>query len=231
MLVQQAGQWKSLGTAILDTDAWTATFRIPNWDERTQTPYRLVYRQKHVDGSETESDWTGKIKANPSGGRLRIGALTCQNDYGFPYAPVAENLVKLDPDMLYFSGDQLYENHGGYGVVRDPADRAILNYLRKFYQHGWAFREAMRDRPTICIPDDHDVFHGNIWGEGGAAMEAGAKQTSSYGGYRQPVRMVNVVHKTNAAHHPDYFVQIFSRSIVYRSIQLNYRTIRLVNAY
>lgn len=205
LLVQQAEQWKSLGTAALDTDAWTATFRIPNWDEKAQTPYRLVYRQKHVDGSETESDWTGKIKANPSGGRLRIGALTCQNDYGFPYAPVAENLVKLDPDMLYFSGDQLYENHGGYGVVRDPADRAILNYLRKFYQHGWAFREAMRDRPTICIPDDHDVFHGNIWGEGGAAMEAGAKQTSSYGGYRQPVRMVNVVHKTNAAHHPDYF--------------------------
>jgi alkaline phosphatase D len=205
LLVQQADQWKSLGTAALDTDAWTATFRIPDWDEKAEAPYRLVYRQKHVDGSETESDWTGKIKANPSGGHLRIGALTCQNDYGFPYAPVAENLVKLDPDMLYFSGDQLYENHGGYGVVRDPADRAILNYLRKFYQHGWAFREAMRDRPTICIPDDHDVFHGNIWGEGGAAMEAGAKQTSSYGGYRQPVRMVNVVHKTNAAHHPDYF--------------------------
>ena len=28
---------------------------------------------------------------------------------------------------------------------------------------------------------------------------------SSNGGYREPARMVNVVHKTNAAHHPDYF--------------------------
>ncbi len=205
LLIRRDGDWKSLGAASLDPDAWIATFRIPNWDEKTETPYRLVYRQQHVDGSVSETDWTGTIKANPTGRPLRIGALTCQNDYGFPYAPVAENLVKLDPDMLYFSGDQLYESHGGYGIIRDPADRAILNYLRKFYQHGWAFREAMRDRPTICIPDDHDVFQGNIWGEGGAAMEDGAQDTSSAGGYREPVKMVEVVHKTNAAHHPDFF--------------------------
>ena len=205
LLVQRDGHWISHGVARLDPDAWTATFRIANWDAETETPYRLIYREQHIDGSETESNWSGTIKASPQGRPLRIGALTCQNDYGFPYAPVAENLVKLDPDMLYFSGDQLYENHGGYGIVRDPADRAILNYLRKFYQHGWAFREVMRNRPTICLPDDHDVFHGNLWGEAGAAMETLSKDTSSAGGYRQPVRMVEVVHKTNAGHHPDFF--------------------------
>ncbi len=205
LMVEENDRWQSLGTATLDPDAWTATFRVANWDETKSTPYRLVYRQRHRDGSETESDWRGIIKANPAGRPLRIGALTCQNDYGFPYAPVADNLFRLDPDLVYFSGDQLYENHGGYGIIRDPADRAILNFLRKFYQHGWAFGQAMRDRPTICIPDDHDVFHGNLWGEGGAAMDPDANGTSSYGGYRQSVRMVNVVHKTNAAHHPDYF--------------------------
>ena len=26
------GQWKSLGKSKLDTDAWTAKFRIPNWE-------------------------------------------------------------------------------------------------------------------------------------------------------------------------------------------------------
>ena len=69
---------------------------------------------------------------------MRLGALTCQKDYGFPYEPVCENLLRLDPDMLYFSGDQLYEDHGGFGLIRDPADRAILNYLRKYYMHGLA---------------------------------------------------------------------------------------------
>ena len=154
------GHWKSLGDAALDTDAWTATFRVPNWNEKTATPYRLLYRELKTDGTEDESSWSGMIKANPSGRPLRIGALTCQNHYGFPYEPVAENIVRLDPDLIYFSGDQLYESHGGYGLIRDPAEPAILNYLRKYYMFGWSFREAMRDRPTICIADDHDVFQG-----------------------------------------------------------------------
>jgi phosphodiesterase/alkaline phosphatase D-like protein len=194
---------KSLGTATLDNDAWTATFRIPNWNEKKATRFKVVYREKHTDGTETVDEWKGEIKANPSGRPFRLGALTCQNDYAFPYEPVANNVKKLDPDMLYFSGDQLYESHGGFGIIRDPAGPAILNYLRKFYMFGWSFREAMRDRPTICIPDDHDVFQGNIWGEAGAKMTAGS--TSSKGGYREPARMVNVVHRTCASHHPDFY--------------------------
>ena len=201
LLVQRDGSWESLGFAPLDRDAWTATFRIAQWNEKAATPFKLVYKQRQLDGSEVAHERTGIIRANPVGRPLRIGALTCQNDYAFPYEPVAHNLLKLDPDLLYFSGDQLYENHGGYGIIREPAGLAILNYLRKFYQHGWAFGEAMRDRPTLCIPDDHDVFQGNIWGEGGAAMKG--NDTSSLGGYREPARMVNAVHKTNAAHHPD----------------------------
>ena len=62
----------------------------------------------------------------------------------------------------------------------------------------------MRDRPTLCIPDDHDVFQGNIWGEGGKSMGTG-RDTSTRGGYREPARMVNVVHRTNASHHPGPF--------------------------
>ena len=203
--VEQKGSWKSLGKAKLDKDAWTATFRIPNWNEKEATPYKLVYREKHTDGSVTPDEWTGTIKPNPSGRPLRMAALTCQNDYGFPYEPVANNVKKLDPDLAYFSGDQIYESHGGYGIIREPADPAILNYLRKFYQFGWSFREVMRDCPTLCLPDDHDVFQGNIWGEGGAKMDTGDGGASSKGGYIEPAKMVNVVHITNCAHHPDPF--------------------------
>lgn len=226
LFVKKDDQWKSLGTAPLDTDAWTATFRIAHWDEKTETPYRLVYRHKNRSGGETESDYTGTIKANPSGRPLRLGALTCQKDYGFPYEPVANNIVKLDPDMVYFSGDQLYENHGGFGLIRDPAEPAILNYLRKFYMFGWSFRDAMRDRPTLCIPDDHDVFQGNIWGEGGAPMKGIAKGASSKGGYREPARMVNAVHRTNTSHHPDIYdatpckqdISVYFGDIVYGDV-------------
>ena len=203
--IRKNDQWQSLGSADLDQDAWVATFRIPNWDEKMATPYKVVYQQQHRSGKQTESTWEGVIQANPTGRPLRLAAMTCQKDYGFPYAPVAENIIKLTPDMLYFSGDQLYEDHGGYGLIREPADRAILNYLRKYYMHGWAFRHAMKNAPTICLPDDHDVFQGNYWGESGAPMKVKVNDASSHGGYREPARMVNAVHKTTVAHHPDYY--------------------------
>ncbi len=203
LLVQKDGRWHSLGTAALDTDAWVATFRIANWDASKSVPFKVVYHEQRRDGSVKPDEWSGTIRANPAGKPLRMAGLTCQNDYGFPYAPVADNLIKLDPDLLFFSGDQIYEAHGGFGIIRRPAAPAIISYLRKYYQFGWAFREAMRNAPTLCLPDDHDVFQGNLWGEGGKPMASGDSGASSLGGYIEPVRMVNAVHKTTVAHHPD----------------------------
>ncbi len=199
---RDGADWAPAGSAALDTDAWVATFTIQNWDESTPAEYRLRYTQKHTDGSQAISNWTGTIRANPVGRPLRMAAMTCQKDYAFPYEPVANNVKSLEPDLVYFSGDQLYEGHGGFGIIREPAEPAILNYLRKFYMFGWAFRDCMRDAPTVCIPDDHDVFQGNIWGEGGARMKNLDAGASSKGGYREPARMVNAVHRTNASHHP-----------------------------
>ncbi|YCM45678.1 alkaline phosphatase D family protein [Verrucomicrobiaceae bacterium 227] len=202
--VEREGKWTSLGEARLDPDAWVATFRIPNWDEKKTTPYKLVYREKHRDGSETPDEWKGEIQENPVGRPLRMAALTCQNDYGFPYEPVSRNVEKLKADLVFFSGDQIYESHGGFGIIREPAGPAILNYLRKYYQFGWSFRNVMHSQPTLCLPDDHDVFHGNFWGEGGAKMNVrGDHGASTRGGYREPARMINAVHRTTVAHHPD----------------------------
>lgn len=205
LFVDRDGDWQALGMATLDQDSWTAAFRVANWDEKRKAPFKAVYLETHRDGSTTPHEWTGEIQANPEGRPLRLAAMTCQKDYGFPYAPVAENILKLNPDMVYFSGDQIYEGHGGYGLIRQPADRAILNYLRKYYMHGWAFREVMRNVPTICLPDDHDVFQGNIWGENGKPMERSDAGASSLSGYIEPARMVNAVHRTCVAHHPDAY--------------------------
>ncbi|WP_394175421.1 alkaline phosphatase D family protein [Thalassotalea litorea] len=202
--VRKNGKWVEISKADLDTDGWVATFRIPNWDESQATPYRVIYMESQVDGSIKPDIYEGTIKANPAGRKMRMAALTCQNDYAFPYEPVAKNVAKLDPDLVFFSGDQLYESHGGFGIIRVPAKMAILNYLRKYYQFGWAFKDAMRNAPTICLPDDHDVLQGNLWGEGGAPMPMAAhdeNRVDKAGGYIEPIKMVNVVHKTHTAHH------------------------------
>jgi len=200
--------YQTIATAEADGDTWMALFRLPNWDASQSVHYRVRYEEAMADGSSRPHTYDGTIRADPAltgpPRPLVLGALTCQKDYGYPYKPVCDNLLATDPDLLFFSGDQLYEDHGGYGIIRFPADRAILNYLRKYYQHGWSFREAMRDRPTICLPDDHDVFHGNIWGEGGA-QQVKPFDSSSKSGYIQPARMVEAVHRTTCGHHPDFY--------------------------
>ncbi|WP_448248846.1 alkaline phosphatase D family protein [Thalassotalea agariperforans] len=227
--INKHGVWQKIATAQLDPHAWQATFRIANWNEKDNHEFRVIYNEKHRDGSITPDIYTGKIRANPEGRDLRMAGLTCQNDYAFPYAPVAENVVKMDPDLVYFSGDQIYENHGGYGVIHSPAAPAILNYLRKYYQFGWSFRETMRNAPTVCLPDDHDILQGNLWGDGGIAMsdEAIASgRTDNAGGYICPTELLNVVHKTHTAHHPEPYdktpsardVSVYYTDMVYGNV-------------
>ncbi|MBL0770110.1 alkaline phosphatase D family protein [Sphingopyxis sp. DHUNG17] len=204
--VRRGGRWVSAAQSLVEKDSRTALFRVANWDAAAALDYRILYRERRRNGDHLVDSFTGRIAAEPKGGTLRMAALTCQNDYAFPYAPVAQNLERLRPDILFFSGDQLYENHGGFGVIRSPAEPAILNYLRKFYQFGWAFRDAMRSVPTVCLPDDHDVLQGNLWGEGGRPMSEAARasgRSDASGGYIAPVRVVDAVHRTNVAHLPD----------------------------
>lgn len=204
--IKQDGQWQAIKKAELDPSSWVATFKVPNWNEKVATPFRAIYYESQVDGSTKPDIYEGIIAANPTGRKMKMAALTCQNDYGFPYEPVANNVVKLKPDLVYFSGDQIYESHGGFGIIRAPADAAIINYLRKYYQFGWAFREAMRNAPTVVLPDDHDVLQGNLWGDGGMAMAKPPLNNfnaDKWGGYIEPVKMLNAVHRTHTAHHPD----------------------------
>ncbi len=200
--IQEADAWKTLGTEKIDSDACIATFRIPNWLAGYDIPYRLVYKMRQKGGTTVPYYWTGTIRHDPLDKTLVFAGMTCQFHSGFPYPSVVKNLKALNPDVMYFSGDQIYEGNGHYGIVRTPADRSILNFLRKWYLFGWAFGDLMRDRPTLCTPDDHDVFQGNIWGNAGNPV---SMEMHNAGGYAQPARMVRVVNLVNTAHHPDMF--------------------------
>jgi hypothetical protein len=202
--VRQAEAWKPLGEQRIDADARTATFRVPNWPGSRDVPYRLVYTEKFSGAADRAAEWAGTVRKDPVDRPLVVAGFTGHFHTGYPFAPVVRNVAKTNPDVMFFSGDQIYEANGGYGIIRQPAERAILNYLRKWYMFGWVWADMLRDRPAICLPDDHDVFHGNLWGESGKPMAAGGN-TSSEGGYIEPARMVNVVHRTNTAHLPDAY--------------------------
>ena len=201
------GDWKTLAEAPIDTLARTARFKIKHWSGAEDLPYRLAYTYKP---SPTEAPrqayFEGVIRKEPWGKEeFVIAAFTGNNDSGYPPSGLIRRVEKENPDLLFFSGDQIYEPVGGYGVVRSPLDRAVLDYLRKWYIFGWAYRDLMKNRPTICLPDDHDVFHGNLWGCGGKATGAGLHGNAAQdsGGYKMPPKWVNMVERTQTSHLPD----------------------------
>ncbi|MFP6618725.1 MAG: twin-arginine translocation pathway signal, partial [Pirellulaceae bacterium] len=65
--VKRQNDWVSLGKARLDPEAWTATFRIANWDETKATSYRVIYEQSFKEGDSIADRWQGTIRSNPVG--------------------------------------------------------------------------------------------------------------------------------------------------------------------
>lgn len=196
-----AGAWKTVREEKIHADARVASFRVEGWDAARDVPYRLAYTLCDREGrGGTEHYWTGTIRHDPvERDELSVADISCNIHTIFPNVPYVQSMAKLDPDLLAFVGDQFYENCGGFGTQRAPHAPAVLDYLRKWYFHGWTWRELMRDRPSISLPDDHDVYQGNLWGEGGE----GQKTTQEAGGYELPAAWVNVVHRTQTSHHPD----------------------------
>jgi hypothetical protein len=167
-------------------------------------PIVLHLRIGKKDGSTTERYFEGIIRKDPTEKKeVVVAGFTGNKATAFPNSKLVENVGIVNPDMLFFSGDQIYEDVGGYGIHRSPVDLAVLNYLRKIYLWGWAFRDLMRDRPTIALPDDHDVYQGNIWGASG--RDCGGIKGHSQGGFAMHEDFVNAVQRTQTDHHPAPF--------------------------
>ena len=196
------GKWKRVQSSAIHEYASTAHFRMENWNEQQPVPFRVVLK----DGNEM-GEWKGTIRKDPKNKKtIKLAALSCMKDGAFPNQYLQQNILAQNPDILFFAGDQLYESNGGYGIVRAyklaDVPRASLNYLQKYWIFGWSFRDAMRDRPSIVIPDDHDVYHGNIWGLGGGPVPEGGSRGSD-GGYEMHPEWVRMVERTQVANLPD----------------------------
>lgn len=196
--IKKGDVWEKIALQNIDSNAYTAHFKVNNFDACKAVSYRLVYKNNGENFT-----YSGTIRQEPLGRPLRFGGLTCQEWGGYPYSPLFNNLKKHDPDILFFSGDQLYEGNGGYPIKRTPERASVLSYLGKWYMFGWVFGDMIRDRPTVCTPDDHDVFQGNIWGEGGKTVPSDSR--FERGGYVQTPTMLNVVVQTQCGHLPSPF--------------------------
>ncbi len=201
--MKEDGKWVQQSSQRIDQLSRTACFRLEDWDSSRNVDYRIAC---HWEGHDYS--WEGRIRAEPvNQSSVSMAAFSCDNGYTFPNTTMVRNVGIQDPDILYFAGDQIYESHGGFGITRHPVDIAMLEYLRKYWMFGWTWRDLLKDRPSIIIPDDHDVFQGNIWGHGGRRIpDMGEKLTGQdwlKGGYGMDPDWVNAVERTQTGSLPD----------------------------
>ncbi len=176
---QPDGSWKEVAKEEVIELGWSSHFRIDNWDNTKD----VVYRVLHGEAAQFE----GLIRKDPIDKEtIVVGNLSCNSARTpGPRPLMIENLKKLDPDFLFFAGDQTYHH---------------TEHTYGWLEFGMQFREVMKDRPVVTIPDDHDVGQANIWGENG--KKATNPQGPS-GGYFYPTKYVNMVQRCQTWHLPD----------------------------
>jgi len=206
--LKKGSGWETVQTSILDPNGRIAKFRIDNWKHEKMIPYR-IYVDVPLKDKAQEFSYYGEIASQPkSSDNLKVAVFSCNADHGFPDQEVAIHVKKHKPEMALFLGDQFYEGTGGFGIQTSPLEKSYLDYLHKWYMFGWSYRDIFRTIPAAIIPDDHDVYHGNVWGEGGKHAptdEGWGYVAQDQGGYKMPPEWVNMVQDCQTSHLPDAF--------------------------
>ena len=176
---EQSAAWELAGTEQINPLGWSAHFRLANWDSSRDVEYRLRHGE--------QASFVGRIRPDPiDKDEIVVASLSCNSSRTpGPRPKIIDNLKLLDPDLLFFAGDQSYHH---------------TQHTFGWLEFGVQFREVLRDRPAVCIPDDHDVGQANIWGENG---KRATNPQGPSGGYFYPPKYVNMVQRCQTWHLPD----------------------------
>ena len=189
---------QKFSSAAVDPSSRTARFTARHPDNEHDHTFEI----RLAGGS-----WKGAIHAAPRQRPLTIASLSGDDGTDFPNADLVSNVRAHKPDMITFLGNQISEDAGGYGMVIDqhPNERAALCYLRKYMLHGWTWRDALRDTPSVTLPAEHDIFQSHFWGDNGKAADVSqgyGSRAQDGGGYIISPELANIVHTTQTGNLP-----------------------------
>lgn len=181
--IEKDGQWTEVAKSDVIEAGWTVPFRVENWDDSKTVKYRVAHG--------TEAFYEGTIRKNPiDKDEIVVAGFTgnsIQPAHGGDISrqDLIDNVNKVDADVLFFSGDQVYDHNRHYAA---------------WLKFGRDFGDIIKDRPTVCLPDDHDVGQPNLWGESGKISTLSG---AADGGYSQPGVYVQEVERAQTSHLPD----------------------------
>lgn len=211
-----AGGWVTRTSALVGP-GFAAALRT-EWNFGTAQPYRLL----HSRGGTLE----GTVPAEPGQAGMTVASLSCtkaahrpidaasrytavvpgetplglytsKNVY-FPFELLTRGIKAQAPDLLVAMGDQYYEHSP---TRQDRSKAPELDFLYKYLLWLWSFRDITRNTPCLVLVDDHDMFQGTLFGEGGKALLPGAQPIK--GGYANAPEWVNIVQRVQCGHNPD----------------------------
>lgn len=179
LAIERDGAWQEVATSQVHFPGWSAHFRVASWDASKTVKYRVLHGERAF--------FEGTIRRDPiDKPEIVVANLSCNSSRTKgPRAEMVEAMRAQDPDLLFFAGDQTYHH---------------TEHTAGWLEFGLQFRDLMRDRPTVSIPDDHDVGHGNLWGEAGARSK---RKEADDGGYTYPAAYVNMVQRAQSWSLPD----------------------------
>ena len=177
--IKRGKEWVEVARSAVLYPGWDAHFRVADWDSSRDHAYRVRHG--------AEALFEGLVRRDPADKPgITVAVMSCNSSSTpGPRAELVESLRKADPDLLFFAGDQTYRH---------------TQHTVGWIEFGLQFRDVIRDRPTVTIPDDHDVGHPNLWGAGGRKAE---RKDGADGGYFYPAAYVNMVQRQQAWHLPD----------------------------
>lgn len=169
-----------MGFPQAEIKRWNAHFRVDRWDSGRDHRYRLT-------AAGGQATYGGTIRRDPiDKQKIVVAAFTGNSNRDRRMKPdIVANIKAQDPDLLFFSGDQSYDHK---------------LHFQAWILFGMQFGEVIKDRPTVCLPDDHDIGQGNVWGENGVPAPTPA---GSDGGYHYSPEYVNSVQAAQTWHLPD----------------------------
>jgi hypothetical protein len=177
-------QWEEVQSQQLSEIGWSALFRVEDWDMNQSVKYRLLHGKN--------AQFIGTIRRDPiDHNQISMAALSCNSnkDRG-DREEYVKNINALDPDFIFFAGDQSYDHK---------------EHTAAWLKFGLQFREVFRNRPCVTIPDDHDIGQGNLWGESG---KKSMRKDGNDGGYYYHSEYVKMVERAQTAHLPDAYHQV-----------------------
>ena len=207
------------GEVAITGPDYCALFRIENWDDSREVDLRVKLtdtkgssfyypvrvRRNPIDQDEVSmevmSDFglmsrnlTWKIPDVPEGYEL-IGRWTPANVW-FPYKPTVDAVLGLEVDMASFTGDEFYENKPLEYVGTEPYKDGLWRWL----MWHWAMQAITSKMPVLVQIDDHGMYQGNVWGDGGHVNTTG---NEAHGGYSMAPGFLNMIQRICTAHLPD----------------------------